>query len=98
MDLLLPAAMKIQGIIPAVLTPFSARGAVDFDYFHAHVDRLYNAGVDGIYVGGNAGEWYAMSIDERKALARAAVEASRGRGLGLVHVGALRIEDSIELA
>ncbi|MDZ4800444.1 MAG: dihydrodipicolinate synthase family protein [Bryobacteraceae bacterium] len=90
--------MKIQGIIPAVLTPFVPSGGVDFDRFHAHVDRLYRAGVDGIYVGGNAGEWYAMSLEERKALAAAAVSASRGRGLALVHVGAARIEDSIELA
>lgn len=90
--------MTIQGIIPAVLTPFSARGAVDLDRFEAHVDRLYAAGVDGIYAGGNAGEWYAMSMEERKTLARAAVEASRGRGRALIHVGAARIEDSIELA
>jgi N-acetylneuraminate lyase len=90
--------MKIQGIIPAVLTPFSARGTVDFDLFHAHVDRLYKAGVDGIYAGGNAGEWYAMSMAERKELAVAAVRASRGRGLALVHIGAARIDDSIELA
>lgn len=90
--------MTIRGIIPAVLTPFSARGVVDFDLFEAHVDRLYTAGVNGIYVGGNAGEWYAMSIEERKSLARAAVEASRGRGRALVHVGAARIEDSIDLA
>jgi N-acetylneuraminate lyase len=88
--------MSIRGVIPAVLTPFSARG--DLDRFVAHVDRLYAAGVDGIYVGGNAGEWYAMSSDERKTLTRAAVEASRGRGRALVHVGAARIEESIELA
>ena len=83
--------MKIQGIIPAVLTPFSEWGGVDLHRFQAHVDRLYGAGVDGIYAGGEAGEWYAMSIEERKTLARAAVEASRGRGLALVHVGAARI-------
>lgn len=90
--------MKIQGIIPAVLTPFSTNGAIDLERFYAHVDRLYKAGVDGIYVGGNAGEWYAMSIEERKTLAAAGVDASRGRGLTIVHVGAARIEDSIELA
>ena len=90
--------MKIQGIIPAVLTPFTARGTVDFDRFYAHVNRLYAAGVDGIYAGGNAGEWYAMSMAERKELAVAAVRASRGRGLALVHIGSARLEDSIELA
>ena len=90
--------MKIQGIIPAVLTPFTARGTVDFDRFAAHVGRLYEAGVDGIYVGGNAGEWHAMCVRERKELAHIAVSLSRGRGLALVHVGATLLEDSVELA
>jgi N-acetylneuraminate lyase len=56
------------------------------------------AGVDGIYAGGNAGEWYAMPVSERKALVETAAQVSRGKGSLLVHVGAMRIEESIELA
>jgi N-acetylneuraminate lyase len=90
--------MSIQGIFPAVLTPFSRNGSVERDLFAAHVERLYKAGVDGVFVAGNAGEWYAATIEERKLLAELAVELSRGRGKTLVHVGALRIEDTRELA
>lgn len=81
-----------------MLTPFTERGSVDLDLFAAHAARLYAAGVDGIYAGGNAGEWYAMSVSERKALAETAAIVSRGKGKLLVHVGAPRIEESIELA
>src|SRR5690349_3224612 len=98
MDLLLQASMSIRGVFPAVLTPFSANGQVDLERFAAHVDRLYAAGVDGIYAGGNAGEWYAMPVSERKALVETAAQVSRGKGSLLVHVGAMRIEESIELA
>ena len=91
--------MSIQGIFPAVLTPFRPSGEPDLDLFSAHTNRLYEAGVDGVFVGGNAGEWYAMTVAERKMLAAQAVEISRhARGKTLVHVGALRVEDSVELA
>ncbi len=90
--------MNINGIFPAVLTPFTANGSVHLDRYAAHVERLYAAGVNGIYAGGNAGEWYSMSLEERKELTSVTVQVSRGRGLVLVHVGALRIEESVELA
>jgi N-acetylneuraminate lyase len=81
-----------------VLTPFSAKGGLDLDLFARHVERLYGAGVNGIYVGGNAGEWYAMTLEERKLLAETAIALSRKRGRTVIHVGALRLEDSIHLA
>jgi N-acetylneuraminate lyase len=90
--------MTIKGIFPAVLTPFDSGGALDLDRFARHVDRLYGAGVHGIYAGGNAGEWQVLTQEERKALAEAAVELSRGRGKALIHVGSVRLDDAVELA
>jgi N-acetylneuraminate lyase len=98
MDVLLSAEMNIQGIFPAVLTPFRKDGALDLDRFARHVDRLYAAGVHGIYAGGNAGEWQALTQDERKAIAQTAVELSRGRGKTLIHIGSVRLGDAIDLA
>jgi N-acetylneuraminate lyase len=89
---------KFEGIYPAVLTPFSGPRALDLDAFGALVDRLYAEGVDGIYVGGNTGEWYLQSLEERKTMARAAVELSRGKGRVLLHVGCLVTEDALDLA
>jgi N-acetylneuraminate lyase len=99
MGLSLQTEMTIQGIFPAILTAFRPNGEPDLDLFSAHLERLYQAGVDGVYVGGNAGEWSVMTIAERKLLAARAVEISRhAHRKTLVHVGAFRTEDSIDLA
>jgi N-acetylneuraminate lyase len=90
--------MTLQGIFPAVLTPFRADGGIDLDRFTGHLDRLYKAGVHGIMIGGNAGEWYSMTVEEREELAAAGIALSRGRGKAIVHIGCLRVEDALRLA
>jgi N-acetylneuraminate lyase len=90
--------MNLQGIFPAVLTPFGRDGGVDPDRFATHVDRLYKAGVHGIMIGGNAGEWYSLTVEERETLTSAGIELSRGRGKAIVHIGCLRVEDALRLA
>lgn len=90
--------MKMEGIFPAVLTPFGGDGSVDVDRFERHVDRLYAAGVNGIMIGGNAGEWPSLTVEERELLTSAGVRQSRGRGKTIVHIGCLRIRDALRIA
>jgi N-acetylneuraminate lyase len=89
---------KLEGIYPAVITPFRDAHSIDLDALAALVDRLLDAGVDGVYVGGNTGEWYLQTLEERKAAARCAVESAHGRGRVLVHVGCNSTADALELA
>ena len=89
---------QFAGIYPAVLTPFADEQRLDLGAFAALIGRLYRAGVDGLYVGGNCGEWYLQTLEERKAEARVAVECSRGAGRVIVHVGCARTEDALDLA
>jgi N-acetylneuraminate lyase len=89
---------KIEGIFPAVLTPFKEDGKIDFQTFESLVDRLYRAGVHGLFVGGNMGEWYTQTVEERKSLAAQAMALSNGRGRVILHVGCTRMEDTLELA
>ncbi len=88
---------RFEGIYPAVLTPFSG-GAVNLDAFAALVEYLYKGGVDGLYVGGNTGEWYVQTPEERCRVVRAAVELSRGRGRVIAHVGCAATADAEALA
>jgi dihydrodipicolinate synthase/N-acetylneuraminate lyase len=88
----------MQGIFPAVLTPFGSRYTVDMIRFANHVDWLYQNGVHGLFVGGNAGEWYSLSVEEREELTTAAVALSAGRGKTIIHVGCVRMEDTLRLA
>ncbi len=88
---------RFEGIYPAVLTPFSGP-SVNLDAFAALLDRLYKAGVDGVYAGGNTGEWYLQTLEERRRVIRSAVELSRGRGRVIAHVGCAATADAVALA
>jgi N-acetylneuraminate lyase len=88
----------IKGIFPALVTPFKTDGRLDYETFETLIDRIYNAGVHGLFVGGNMGEWYTQTLEERKRIAEEAVIHSKGRGEVILHVGCTRMEDAVELA
>ncbi len=43
--------LKLQGVMPALVTPFDAAGQIDFAAFKAHLENLRAAGVSGWVVG-----------------------------------------------
>jgi N-acetylneuraminate lyase len=88
----------LEGLYPAILTPFRDARSIDLDALAANVERLIAAGMDGVYVAGNTGEWYLQTLDERREAARIAVDAARGRGRVLIHVGCNTTEDALALA
>ncbi len=49
----------------------------DEETYRADVARCCKAGVPGVYTGGTTGEFYAMELDEFKAVAKATVEECR---------------------
>ena len=89
-----------QGIFIAAPTPMRADFSIDPEGFGPLVDRLEEAGLkpgDAAYtVLGAGGEHMALTIDERKRVAEAAVAGSRGRiqiFIGVTHPStALSIE------
>jgi 4-hydroxy-tetrahydrodipicolinate synthase len=62
----------IRGIISAVITPFREDGSVNEDEFASLLRFLLNAGIAGMFIAGNAGEFYALSREEKILLVRAA--------------------------
>ena len=86
------------GPMPAVVTPFDGNGRLDEAGFRANVERLLEAGSTGIVAGGCTGEFWALSLAERKTLAQMAVRAAGGRGTVLVGAGAVTPGEVIELA
>jgi 4-hydroxy-tetrahydrodipicolinate synthase len=69
----------LEGVIPIVATPFDDRGRVDVGGLRRVVDFLIGAGVQGIAALGVAGEIYALTDDERRAVARTVVAHAAGR-------------------
>ncbi len=55
------------GTCPAIVTPFDAHGALDFDVFARLIDRQIAGGVDAICVCGTTGETSTLSIREHIA-------------------------------
>ena len=49
-------------------------GAFDEETYRIDVRRCADARMPGIYMGGTTGEFYAMELDEFRAIARATVE------------------------
>ncbi len=59
-------ADEIHGVYTPVVTPFRDDETVDDAAYEAALERQLAAGVAGIVVGGTTGEYYAMTIDERR--------------------------------
>lgn len=70
---------KWTGVFPAVTTKLTKEGKVDIEQTKASIDRLVKSGVSGVIVLPMLGENASMSIDEREAIIRAAVEVVNGR-------------------
>lgn len=57
--------MKLNGVLPALVTPFDAKGDVDFKAFERLLLHLRAAGVTGWVPCGSTGEYNTMTADER---------------------------------
>jgi 4-hydroxy-tetrahydrodipicolinate synthase len=62
-------------VLTAIVTPFRADDAVDFDAFQRLARHLVDNGSDGIVVAGTTGESPTLTDEERLDLVRAAIDA-----------------------
>jgi N-acetylneuraminate lyase len=86
------------GILPAVVTPFAINGEFAESPFEQLLARLYESGVDGVYLCGSTGEGLLQPVAQRKRIAEAAMRNSpRGKQI-IVHVGASTTREALELA
>jgi N-acetylneuraminate lyase len=87
-----------RGIFPAIVTPFGSDGKFDENAFSQLTQRLYSAGVHGLYVCGQTGEGMQQSAEQRMRVAEAAVRLSPAGKKVIVHVGAASTSDAVALA
>lgn len=72
-------ADRLSGLFNITVTPFAADGSVDAAAFAASIERVISTGYDGLLIGGTYGEFATMTLEERAALFRKAVEVAAGR-------------------
>lgn len=99
MDAKIDKIHKYNGLCAAPLTPFDRNGHVDTSRIGDYVKLLQQQSVSGAFVNGTTGEGLSLTVAERKKLAEAWVEASKGRlDLLIVHITAASVVDTRELA
>ncbi|HKQ81008.1 MAG TPA: dihydrodipicolinate synthase family protein [Steroidobacteraceae bacterium] len=74
------ARKHLRGIWAATLTPFTSKGDVDEAGFLSNLDHwIDDLAIDGFFVGGKQGEFFSMSLPERKRQFEVTVAACRDR-------------------
>lgn len=68
-----------EGIYPAVLTPFTKEGEIDFEMFAKNIEAQIKAGVHGIILAGTLGEASALDAEEKFELLKYAKKITDGR-------------------
>src|SRR3954454_17492368 len=90
--------MRIQGVLPALLTPYDSEGLVSEEMLRRLVALHIQLGVSGLYLCGGAGEGVLLNVAERKQVTEIVVRESRKRTPVIVHVGSVSTKDAAELA
>jgi dihydrodipicolinate synthase/N-acetylneuraminate lyase len=88
----------IRGILLPVITPFDEKVRFDEQIMRDLVDFHIGAGVHGLFVLGSTGQGPAMSVDERKQAAFAALDQARSRVPVIIHVGTADTQSTVALA
>jgi 4-hydroxy-tetrahydrodipicolinate synthase len=90
--------LRLQGIIPALATPFDAQGALDVLALGRLVDRMVSEDVDALFVAGSQGEFYALSPAENERLVAESVARAAGRVPVIAGASAIATRDAAEIA
>ena len=85
-------------VLTAMVTPFTADGALDLDGAQRLATHLVDAGNDGLIINGTTGESPTTSDAEKSDLVRAVLEAVGDRAHVVAGVGTNDTHHSIELA
>lgn len=87
-----------ERLFSAAVTPMAADESVDLDALAAMIDADLTRGVEGLYVCGSSGEGVLLSEQERRSIARTAVQVAAGRVPVVSHIGAMSTGEAIRLA
>ncbi len=88
----------MKGLFTAIITPFTDEGRADPDRMADLVEFQISKGTEGLYPCGSTGLAPMLKLDERKAIAEAALTTAHGRIPVVVQVGASDTASTVELA
>jgi dihydrodipicolinate synthase/N-acetylneuraminate lyase len=86
------------GVVPALITPMTAAGALHEEALRQVMEFNIEAGVHGFWVAGGTGESILLSDEENRRIAEIAADQNKGRIKNIMHVGAPTTERAVALA
>lgn len=93
------AFAHMRGIWAAALMPFCEDLSIDEAGFRANMEHwITDLGIDGFFIAGKQGEFFAMSLDERKRAFDLAVAAADGRAQTIMSCSDQNMDVVIDLA
>lgn len=88
--------LRLQGVVPPMITPFDREGELDIGNLERLVDYLKSR-VNGLYICGSYGSGPMMNIEERKKVAEVCVKVADGKIPIITHTGTTNTRDTVEL-
>jgi 4-hydroxy-tetrahydrodipicolinate synthase len=93
------AQENMTGIWAAALFPFTQDHAFDEDGFRSNVEHwTQELGISGLFISGKQGEYFSMSLEERKRTFELAVEATGDHAQTIMSCSDANLDTTIELA
>ena len=89
--------MELKGTITALVTPFTAQGAVDYGALQALVARQTAAGVEGICSVGTSGESPTLTHEEHHKVIEKTIEFAAGKCRIVAGTGAHSTAEAVSL-
>ncbi len=79
------ALANLRGIWAAALQPFRSDLSLDEEGMRSNIRHwVEDLGIDGVFIAGKQGEYFSMTLEERKRVFGIAADAVRGTGAGTI--------------
>ncbi len=93
------AKQNMKGIWAAALMPFTPDHRIDEDGFRENVRHwIHDLGIEGLFIAGKQGEFFSMTLEERKRSFELAVEATGDGGYTIMSCSDQNMDVVLDLA
>ncbi|MBX3095760.1 MAG: dihydrodipicolinate synthase family protein [Fimbriimonadaceae bacterium] len=89
--------IRWDGILPAITTPFTESGGVDYSFLVSHAEWMLDAGCHGIVPLGSLGEGATLTPEEKREILRELVRAFPNQPI-VPGISALGTDEAVALA
>lgn len=86
-----------KGIIPAMVTPMDKHGKVNKIALRRLTNFLIDGGVHGLFPVGSTGEWYGLTLEQKKEVIETVIDETNGRIPVYAGTGAITTKDTVEI-